>query len=160
MAHRDYSSRLLNFAREMRYLPTDAEKKLWSILRGRKLGGFKFRRQHPIEGYILDFYCIEQKLAVEADGGQHLDEKGKEYDARRTERLGKLGVRVLRFGDDDVLKHSVEVAEEILRTLMEGTPSPLPSPRYGRGGESLNPHPRPLPGTGEGEVGGRGTLHG
>ena len=107
----------------MRAESTDAEQKLWSILRDRKLGGFKFRRQHPIAGYIVDFFCMEANLAVESDGGQHYDPEGLEYDARRTRTLAGLGVRVMRFQDHEVLKHPDAVARTIFNTLTE-RPSP------------------------------------
>ncbi|MFI5380441.1 MAG: endonuclease domain-containing protein [Tepidisphaerales bacterium] len=114
---RDYDRRLLSFARQMRRQPTDAEKKLWSVLRGQRLGGLKFRRQHPVAGYILDFYCEEHSVAVELDGGQHTTEEGRAYDQRRSEKLAELGIRVLRFSDIDVLKHTDAVARTILREL-------------------------------------------
>ena len=96
------NNRLLRFAREMRKSSTDAEAKLWSILRDRSLAGFKFRRQHPVAGYILDFYCVRKRLAIELDGGQHADSDAITYDQRRTNRLNEVGVRVLRFWDHDV----------------------------------------------------------
>src|SRR5688572_18697671 len=102
---RDPSPRLKGFARQMRAESTDAERKLWFILRDRKLGGFKFRRQHPIAGYIVDFFCMEANLAIESDGGQHYDPEGLAYDERRTKVLAAQGVRVMRFQDDEVLKH-------------------------------------------------------
>ncbi|HUB25109.1 MAG TPA: endonuclease domain-containing protein, partial [Tepidisphaeraceae bacterium] len=88
----------------MRTTQTDAETRMWSLLRSRQLSGFKFRRQHPVEGYILDFYCVRLRVAVELDGGQHGDPDPKAYDERRTRRLNELGIRVLRFWDNDVLK--------------------------------------------------------
>ena len=125
---RNHDSRLLDFARTMRESCTDAEAKLWQQLRGRSLNGYKFCRQHPLAGYILDFYCARCRLAVELDGGQHGDGAAKRYDARRTERLNELGVRVLRFRDDEVLREPQIVAEEILRHLVGEEPSPQPSP--------------------------------
>jgi very-short-patch-repair endonuclease len=106
--------------------PSDAEAKLWRMLRGRQLGEFKFRRQYPLAGYILDFYCIKQQLAVESDGGQHTEPAAVKYDDLRTKQLNKLGVRVIRFGDNDVLANPNAVLDEILRPLTE--PSPRPSP--------------------------------
>ena len=113
----------------MRQTQTDAERKLWSILRDRRLGGFKFRRQHPVDRYILDFYCAERRLAVEADGGQHRDSQAQKCDAERARRLIDLGVRVVRFADDEVLKFPDAVAEGIYQFLIEPIqPSPRPSP--------------------------------
>jgi very-short-patch-repair endonuclease len=125
---RDKSRRYLELARRMRTECTEAEARLWSIVRSRSLAGFKFRRQHPLGGYILDFYCVKRKLAVELDGGQHGDPHHAAKDARRTRRLIELGVRVLRFWDHDMLKEPHIVAEEILRRLTEEEPSPRPSP--------------------------------
>jgi very-short-patch-repair endonuclease len=126
---RDASRRLLHFAKQMRREAPDAEKRMWSILRSRKLSGFKFRRQYPVGGYIVDYYCVKERLGIELDGGQHADKENLEYDARRTERLIELGVRVMRFWDHDVLKHTDVVAESILRMLTTGSePSPQPSP--------------------------------
>src|SRR5450432_3926371 len=124
---RDNSRRLLNFARQMRSSSTDAEAKLWSILRSRSLAGFKFRRQHPICGSILDFYCGRRKLAVELDGGQHHDSDNAEYDSLRMQKLNEFGIQVLRFSDRDLLKDPQIVAEEIFRQLDDKKPSPRPS---------------------------------
>src|SRR3954467_3286528 len=114
---RDNSRRLLGFAKRMRGEAPDAEKKMWSILRSRKMSGFKFRRQVPIGGYVVDFHCVKSRLVIELDGGQHADKASVEYDERRTARLNELGVRVIRFWDCDVLKHTDEVAESIWRVL-------------------------------------------
>ena len=118
----------------MRSEATDAEKKLWSILRDRRLEGFKFRRQVPVAGFIVDFYCIEAGLVVECDGGQHSLPEQKEYDRIRTASLEKLGIRVLRFWDCDVLKDTDAVKRTVYRQLTEG-PSPRPSPGVPREGE-------------------------
>jgi primosomal protein N' (replication factor Y) len=96
---------------------TDAERRLWSMLRGNRLAGYKFRRQHPIGPFIVDFACIEQQLVIEADGGQHAD---NEADQRRTEWLEGHGWRVMRFWNNDVLANPAGVAETILQAL----PSP------------------------------------
>ena len=124
----DHNRRRLKFARAMRQQPTDAEAKLWNILRLKGLAGHRFRRQHPVGGYILDFYCPARRLSVELDGGQHADKVQAEHDQRRTLRLNAMGIRVLRFWDDDVLKHTHVVAEEILGHLEERQPPPRPSP--------------------------------
>jgi very-short-patch-repair endonuclease len=120
-------ARLLTFARDMRREPTDAERKLWQRLRNRQLAGFKFRRQVPFAGYVLDFYCDDAKLSIELDGGQHNDPKGLEYDEGRTKALDKLGIRVLRFWDPDVLKDIDAVLERVLEYLHDPalqSPSP------------------------------------
>jgi very-short-patch-repair endonuclease/gamma-glutamylcyclotransferase (GGCT)/AIG2-like uncharacterized protein YtfP len=124
---RDPSWRLRGFARIMRHEATEAEHRLCSQLRDRQLAGFKFRRQVPIEGYIVDFYCMERKLAVELDGGQHFDPEQAAYDQVREEALRAHQIRVLRFQSDLSLKDTDAVLTEILRALEE-EPSPLPSP--------------------------------
>jgi very-short-patch-repair endonuclease len=131
---RDPKPRLTKYARAMHSEPPDAEKKLWQILRFKNLGGYRFRRQRPVAGYILDYYCPAKRLAVELDGGQHAEDHQAQYDQNRTKRLNQLGVRVLRFWDDEVLKHPDDVASEILRCLETEDPHPNPPPEYqGRG---------------------------
>jgi very-short-patch-repair endonuclease len=115
--NRDKSPRLKGFARQLRHHSTDAETKLWWILRSRKLSGFKFRRQHPVAGYILDFFCIKANLCVELDGGQHADDEARAYDERRTAALAERGIRVLRFWDHTVLKEPEVVTLAIYRAL-------------------------------------------
>lgn len=136
--------RLLGFARRMRSDSTDAEIKLWWLLRNRKLGGFKFRRQVPIGNYILDFYCHEGGLVIEADGGQHDDPAHQAYDVRRTEYLRTQGISVLRFWDNDILRSTQAVKEEIYRVLTQREARQVEIP-------PASPHPDPLPG-GEGEI--------
>jgi len=104
---------------------------LWDRLRSRRLRQLKFRRQLPISGYIVDFVCLEEKVIVEVDGGQHNDRQVQ--DARRTAVLEKSGFRVLRFWNNEVLEKLDSVLEEILRAV-EAPPSPQPSPASGRGG--------------------------
>ncbi len=88
-------------ARELRKTPTEAERLLWKYLRRRQLNGHRFRRQHPIGPYVVDFYSFEQHVAVELDGGQH--NQRTDYDAERTVFLESKGVRVLRFWNNEVL---------------------------------------------------------
>src|ERR1044071_2882589 len=103
-SRRDASPRLRQFAREMRREPTEAERKLWQILRNRGLGGFKFRRQAPVAGFVLDFYCEAASLCIELDGDQHGEAEAVEYDEGRTRRLSELRIRVVRFSDREVLR--------------------------------------------------------
>src|SRR5512137_1235183 len=93
----------LEFRRDLRRDATDAELAIWWIVRNRHFGA-KFRRQHPVGPFTLDFYCAELKLAVELDGGQHFAERGREYDERRDSALRAEGIRTLRFSNLDVLK--------------------------------------------------------
>ncbi len=108
-------------ARNLRKTQTDAEQILWLKLRSRRLSGFKFRRQHPIDNYILDFYCNEAQLAIEIDGGQHAEEKNIKRDCQRTALLNQKGIRVIRYWNNDVLENTDEVLEDILATLKEIT---------------------------------------
>ena len=93
---------------------TDAERRLWSALRGRRLRGFKFRRQHPIGPFIVDFACIEHHVVIEADGGQHADSVD---DFRRTAWLEAHGWRVLRYWNNDVLANTEGVQEAIFEAM-------------------------------------------
>jgi adenine-specific DNA-methyltransferase len=99
----------------LRHNPTKPEHLLWSVLRGRQLDGLKFRRQHPIEPYILDFYCAEEGLVVELDGESH--NRTIDYDRQRSERLERLGLTVVRVTNDDVVSNLDGVAEMILRVV-------------------------------------------
>lgn len=107
----------MRFARSLRHDTTDAEQRLWFLLRSRRLGGFKFRRQHPFPPYVLDFYCDTQCLSIELDGGQHVDDAKR--DARRDRFLGEHGIRVLRFRNDAVFKEAESVLEAIWTGLQE-----------------------------------------
>ena len=103
------------FAKQLRTHLTDCERLLWRQLRNRQLSGFKFRRQHPLPPYVLDFYCAELMLVVELDGGQHYDDVGLEKDRLRSDYLEHLGLEVLRFSNLDVLQNLDGVLAEILR---------------------------------------------
>ena len=113
-------------ARSMRGTPTDAEQLLWHHLRNRRLQGWKFRCQHEIGRYIVDFVCPDTGLIVELDGGQHGDQLI--YDERRTVELEAMGYRVLRFWNNDVLKNVEGVLEVILEALASPAPHPNPLP--------------------------------
>ncbi len=89
------------FARELRQPQTPAEATLWNHLRNRNLK-YKFRRQHPIDFFIIDFYCAEARLLIEIDGSSHLEREQQEYDQSRTEYLEALEYKVIRFTNDDV----------------------------------------------------------
>src|SRR5687768_6144677 len=121
-------------AKQLRRAATVPEKLLWSVLRGRQLAGFKFRRQHPIEPYVADFYCTVASLIVELDGESHNERE--DYDRRRESNLRERGMHIFRVTNDDVMNNLEGVAEGILRELMRlrggRCPSPNPSP-WGRG---------------------------
>jgi len=110
----------------MRTAPTPAEQKLWERLRNRRLCGAKFRRQHPIGAYIVDFYCHEAKLIVELDGSSHLGADQAEYDRTRSNELRSIGMRVLRFWNHEILNYIEQVVEAITAALLDPHPDPLP----------------------------------
>ncbi len=101
------------FAKQLRAASTDAERKLWSILRRHQVAGLRFRRQQPIGPYVADFYCPAAKLIIELDGDEHGTEQGMAYDGKRTEWLSSQGYRVLRFPNWHVLKNPQVVLDEI-----------------------------------------------
>jgi very-short-patch-repair endonuclease len=127
-------------ARKLRRSSTDAEHRLWQSLRARQLDGWKFRRQVPMGGYIVDFACLEARLIIEADGGQHAERAGQ--DAIRTRWLESHGYRVLRFWNDDVLLNTQSVLEQVLAALLAGHPHPRPLPPAGEGAQAADNEPR------------------
>ena len=104
-------------AAELRKNMTYAEKVLWQQLRNRKVEGLKFRRQHPADIFILDFYCHDLKLAIEVDGGIHNQKDQKEWDESRTYQLNEFGIKLLRFSNDDVIYHTERVIDLIKEFL-------------------------------------------
>ena len=125
---------ILDRARRLRRQMTEAERKLWRLLRDRYLVGVKFRRQVPIGNFIADFCCLEARLIVELDGGQHAEQE--ETDASRSRFLAGQGFRVLRFWNDQVLNGSEFVVERILEAIAGDARVPSPGARDAR---------RPLP---------------
>lgn len=116
-------------ARELRRNLTEAERKLWRRLRLRQIEGLKFRRQHPLGHYVVDFICLEKRMIIELDGGQHLEQV--EYDSRRTQWLEAQGFCLLRFWNHDVLTDIESVLLAIVDAL--ASPPPRPSPVKGEG---------------------------
>lgn len=104
-------------ARALRQASTTAEQLLWRHLRNRQLAGAKFRRQHPLGPYILDFVCLEQGLVIELDGGQHADLQAQAYDQQRSAWLQQQGLRVLRFWNHEVVQQTNEVLARVLQAL-------------------------------------------
>ncbi|MCZ6588553.1 MAG: DUF559 domain-containing protein [Alphaproteobacteria bacterium] len=98
-------------ARKLRRETTEAEALLWKHIRDRKLAGIKFRRQHPIGRYIADFCCVEEKLIVELDGGQHADDS--DQDEQRTQYIEKYGYRIVRYWNSEVLNNIDSVLADI-----------------------------------------------
>jgi very-short-patch-repair endonuclease len=107
----------LIFARNLRQSSTDPEQLLWRHLRNRRLTGHKFRRQHPLPPYGLDFYCHAKKLAIELDGGQHNTDEARAHDEIRSSFLAEQGITVLRFWNDIVLTETDAVLEAIHNAL-------------------------------------------
>jgi len=123
--------RLLRHARDMRSAQTDAEQMLWYHLRARRFQGVKFRRQRPVGPYIVDFVCLESRLVLELDGGQHSEIVAR--DARRDAWLAANGYRVLRFWNNEVMQRLPDVLERIRVALEKDPLTPSPSPASGRG---------------------------
>ncbi len=119
---RQLRERLIECAREMRKEPTHAESLLWNELRKEKLAGFKFRRQHIIQTFIVDFYCPAAKLVIEIDGAIH--ETQLEYDQVREMDLRTMGYQILRFSNEKVINDMASVIGEIQQTLSPVQPSP------------------------------------
>ena len=138
---RQYTRQTLQKARALRQAQTDAEGLLWHYLRGKRLGGYKFRRQQPIGPYIVDFACLSRKLLIEVDGGYHVQRK--DYDERRDRFLRNEGYRVLRFWNNEVFEDCFGVLERVYAAL-EGPPPPPGAATPPRGGSD---------GGGEGEQG-------
>ena len=111
MPHQPVPPKNRRFARTMRREMTEAEGKLWSELRNRRLDRIKFRRQVPIGNYIADFVCLHSRLIVELDGSQHSESR---YDAVRDAELKRRGFRVLRFWNDEVLRELTSVCDTII----------------------------------------------
>ncbi len=110
-----YRKDLKPLARQSRNNPTEAEKQFWRKVRGKQVNGLAFYRQKPIGGFIVDFYCPKLKLVVELDGGGHGMPEQIAYDRKRSETLKKMGLRELRFSNQDILKN----IEGVLRMIEE-----------------------------------------
>lgn len=110
---------IIDFSRNLRQNQTDVEKKLWYELRNRRFLGLKFRRQFPIDKYIVDFCCFEKKLIIELDGGQHNEITSLKYDEARTKFFKDEGYQVLRFWNTDVVNNIEGVLESIKLKIEE-----------------------------------------
>jgi very-short-patch-repair endonuclease len=115
MAH--ISEPMRRFARGMRREPTRTEGRIWSWLRGRRFSHWKFRRQHPIGRYIVDFYSAELKLAIELDGRHHAADWMIDYQSARTEALRMLGIEVIRIANEFLIRDSESVSDFIKATI-------------------------------------------
>ena len=114
-------------ARTLRKQPTWAEKLVWRWLRARRFSGYKFRRQHPVGKYSLDFFCEEARLAIELDGGQHGFPKQRNHDTEREKFLASLSIKVLRFWNSHLRREAQAIRDTIFRELQARAPRPLPS---------------------------------
>ncbi len=111
--HKNANPKLYEYGRVLRQEATNAEEILCKHIRNKKLNGLKFRRQHPLRNYIVDFYCHEKKLVIEVDGSVHTTNTNAEYDTARSFELMELGVRVIRFWNDEVINNIEAVLAKI-----------------------------------------------
>ena len=121
--------------RALRKRLTDAERLLWRHLRNREMGGWKFKRQYPVGPYIVDFICVDKNVVIEVDGAQHAE--NEDSDLHRSAFLNKMGYRVFRLWNNQVLQETEAVLEAIFAILAGGkqnSPSPQPSPPLGERG--------------------------
>ena len=123
-------SQLKERRKQLRNNSTTEENILWSKLKNRKIFNFKFRRQHSIAYYILDFYCPEKKLCIELDGNQHNQKDNLDYDKNRTEFLNAVGIEVLRFNNYQINTNIDEVVNMISEKLKEEPPQQTNPPPY------------------------------
>ncbi len=125
-------------AQDLRRNATDAEKLLWECLRNRRFIGVKFRRQHPVHGYVLDFYCDEARLGIELDGCEHNEAEQAQYDLERTRILAEQeGIAILRFWNSEVLRETENVLQKLRHILTSrlSLETSLPSPDGRRAGD-------------------------
>lgn len=130
---RDYTPSRLERARSLRRTDADAEMRLWHALRSRQLTGWKFRRQHPVGPFFVDFVCLAGRLVVEVDGAHHAEQRAK--DDARTRFIESKEFRVIRFDDGQVL-NALDAVLEVIRLALEDARQAEPNPA---------PHPNPLP---------------
>jgi very-short-patch-repair endonuclease len=116
---------IVGAARSQRKEPTTAESRLWEALRSRSLTGLKFRRQHPVGSFILDFYCTEQNLCIEVDGEIHNQPEQVILDAQRTSILKQLGIHILRFTNTEINENMDQVMRKILQYIQSKNEDPF-----------------------------------
>lgn len=134
---------LLEAARRLRREMTDAEQLLWQCLRRKQLDGFRFRKQHPLQQFVLDFYCPEARLAVELDGGQHNTPAGTAADSERTAILEQHGIEVIRFWNNEVFTNLEGVLQTIYEALLKRVSRQMPPPQPSPAGGESNADPSP-----------------
>jgi very-short-patch-repair endonuclease len=113
-------------ARQLRKKETWAEKLVWRWLRNRRFNGYKFRRQHPIGDYLLDFFCEEAELAIELDGSGHGYPGQRNHDVEREKFLKSRGIKTLRFWNSHLLRNAQSIRDTIFKELQKRAPHPLP----------------------------------
>ncbi|MGH9443984.1 MAG: endonuclease domain-containing protein [Thermoanaerobaculia bacterium] len=128
MAHQPLVRTQRLYSRRLRRDQTSAEEVMWKVLRGRRFKELKFRRQHPMGPFVVDFFCPELNLAIELDGGGHATDQSVEQDRARTIWLERKGIRELRFWNSDV-DQNLEGILEKLAVETTGAPSPAAAPR-------------------------------
>jgi very-short-patch-repair endonuclease len=131
--HAGAKAELFKFARELRKNQTESEKVLWKVLREFRSHGFIFRRQHPIDIFIADFYCHKLKLIIEVDGEIHDNKESQEHDDGRSAENEKIGIRVIRFTNEQVLNNKDIVIRRINNYIAEITSPSLPGEGDQRG---------------------------
>jgi len=109
--------RFKSLRKKLRNSATDAENKLWQALRKNQILGYKFTRQYGVGKYVVDFYCSAIRLAIELDGGQHMEEENWKYDEERTKFLNSQKIRVIRFYDNDVFNNLQGIIEQIIQVI-------------------------------------------
>jgi very-short-patch-repair endonuclease len=114
-----YDPKLKLRARELRNRATRSEKQMWRELKGRQVLGYDFHRQKPVDHFILDFFCSELMLGIEIDGYTHASDEAKARDRLKDSRMAKLGIRVLRFTDDEVFQNTDRVIERIKEFILQ-----------------------------------------
>lgn len=127
----DAKPELFRLASRMRKKPTEAEQVLWKYTRKYRSGGFVFRRQHPIDFFIADFYCHKVKLVIEVDGEIHADVNVREYDENRSGELEKFGITVIRFRNEEIL-NNIEHVLSIICLKIDELASPAHNGSEGR----------------------------
>ena len=115
--HQHANPKLFDYAKEMRCNATKAEELLWQRLRRKQVNGLKFRRQHPLDRFIADFYCHEKKLVVELDGNIHDNKEQQEVDNVRTSLLNEMGIKVIRFRNEEVIADLEKVVVKIIHEV-------------------------------------------
>ena len=119
----------IEFARLRRQMSDEFERLMWQLLRNRQRCNKKFRREHPLGIYTVDFYCVEAMLVVEVDGASHESDEARQYDAARDKWMNEQGIRVLRFTCAQVQNETIDVLDRIDEALRENPSPPAPLPK-------------------------------